>query len=120
MTATARRLAADRGTGAVEALGGLPWLLLAGLLVWQLLLTAAAAAAAEHAARNAGLVQARGATAVQVGDTAVSSLSPWLRSGATAVVSGGRVTVRVPVPVVAPGVRSDALVLERSATFPAQ
>jgi hypothetical protein len=90
-----RRLRCERGQAAVEFVAALPFVLLAGLVAWQLVLVGHVAWDAAGAARS-------GARAALVGRSAASAarsaLPPPLRSG-TRVVSGGGGVVRVSVPV---------------------
>jgi hypothetical protein len=107
----------ERGSASIELLGSLPYLILAALLAWQLLLVATTLTAAQNAARN-------GSRAASLGDNpitaATGSLPDWLADDATAQSPPGsnRVTVTVPVPIVAPGFTSDQLVVRRSAHLP--
>jgi hypothetical protein len=93
-----RRLQSERGQAAVEFVVVLPFVLLAGLVAWQLVLVGHVAWDAAGAARS-------GARAALVGRSAASAarsaLPPPLRTG-TRVVSepGGVVRVSVPVPLV--------------------
>src|SRR3954470_9769406 len=92
------RLRSERGQAAVELVGALPFVLLAALIAWQLVLVG-------HVAWMAGGAAARGARAKIVSrapaSAARSALPPPLRRG-TRVVSelGGAVRVSVPVPLV--------------------
>ena len=89
------RARCERGQAAVEFVATLPFLLLAGLVAWQLVLVGHVAWDAAGAARS-------GARAAVVGRSAESAarsaLPPPLRAG-TRVVSDGRGVVRVSVPV---------------------
>jgi hypothetical protein len=89
------RLRCERGQAAVEFVAVLPFVLLAGLLAWQLVLVGHVAWDTAGAARS-------GARAALVGRSAASAarsaLPPPLRSG-TRVVAGGGGVVRVSVPV---------------------
>ncbi len=93
-----RRLRSERGQAAVEFVAVLPFMLLAGLVAWQLVLVGHVAWDAAGAARS-------GARAAVVGRGAAtaarSALPSPLRDG-TRVVSGrgGVVRVSVPVPLV--------------------
>ncbi|MFA9431658.1 pilus assembly protein [Egicoccus sp. AB-alg2] len=81
---------------------------------WQLLLFVAAGNSAAHAARN-------GSRAAGIGETCATAagdaLPRWLRAGASADCAGERVTVRVDVPILFPGM-GWAFDLERSAELP--
>lgn len=109
------RLRSQRGQASIELIGMLPILLLSALLVWQLLLAAYAVTSAENAARNASRAQALGDDGEEVGE---DSLSFGLDDGAEVRVEGDRATVRVRVPIVVPGISSDALSVERDAELP--
>jgi pilus assembly protein CpaE len=89
------RLRCERGQAAVEFVAVLPFVLLAGLVAWQLVLVGHVAWDAAGAARS-------GARAAVVGRNAASAarsaLPPPLRNG-TRVVAGGGGVVRVSVPV---------------------
>jgi pilus assembly protein CpaE len=106
----------ERGQVSVELLGMLPLLLIAALLVWQLLLAGYAVNSAENAARNASRAAALGQDGE---DVAKDSLSFGLEKGAKIEVDGEKATVRVRVPIVAPGVSSSELTVERDAELPA-
>lgn len=111
----ARRADAESGTAAVEFIGALPWMILAALVAWQLLLIGAAASAAENAARNGSRAASTGG---QAAEAAVDSLPGWLQDGSTVEVAGTRVGVTLEVPIVAPILRSSRFVIERGAEFP--
>ena len=107
----------DRGSAAVELAGMLPLLLLTAVLVWQVLLIVSTATAAEHAARNASRAVGVGGRAGPAGRAA---LPAWLRDDATIEAGGGTaVTVRIAVPVVAPGVTLPSWTVSRDAVLPA-
>jgi hypothetical protein len=106
----------EQGTAAVELIGMLPLMLLAALLVWQALLITSAATAAEHAARNAS----RAASTAQPVDAAgLSAVPSWLRDDTLVQRDSGstEVTVRITVPLVAPGLASPWTVV-READLP--
>ena len=90
-----RRFRSEAGQAAVEFVAALPFVLLAGLVAWQLVLVGHVAWDAAGAARS-------GARAAVVGRSAVSAarsaLPGPLRRG-THVVSAGGGVVRVSVPV---------------------
>lgn len=111
----ARRRDAEGGTAAVEFIGALPWMILAALVAWQLLLVGAATSAAENAARNGSRAASMGG---QAHAAAVDSLPGWLQDGSTVNVGGTRVRVALEVPIVAPILRSSRFVIERAAEFP--
>jgi hypothetical protein len=92
------RLRCERGQAAVEFVAVLPFVLLAGLVAWQLVLVGHVAWDAAGAARS-------GARAALVGRSAESAarsaLPPALRGGTRVVAGrGGVVRVSVPVPLV--------------------
>ena len=119
MTPEAPRLRGDDGQTSVEFLGVLPFLLLAALAVWQLLLAASTATSAEHAARNASRELGRGGDGAAARAAAIDGLSPWLRGGDVEVARDGeRVDVRVPIPVLLPGLTTDRLAIRRDAELP--
>src|SRR4051794_34937860 len=97
-----RRLACERGQAAVEFVGTFPFLLLAGLIAWQLVLVGHVAWDAAGAARS-------GARAKLVGRDATSAaraaLPPPLRSGTRVATLASGVRVSVPVPLVVYGWR---------------
>ena len=111
--ADARR--GERGQASVELLGMLPLLLLSALLVWQLLLAGYAVTSAENAARNASRAEALGEDGE---DAARDSLSFGLEDGAVVRIEGDRATVRVRVPIVAPGISNGDIAVERDAELP--
>ena len=86
----------ERGQAAIEFLGVLPAALVVVLAGWQLALAGQAAWLAGNAARVGARAQAVG------GDPAVaarSALPSYLRRGLEVNGAGGRVSVRVPVPL---------------------
>ncbi len=109
------RLRAQEGQASVELLGMLPWLLLAALGIWQLLLAASTATSTVAAARNGSRVEGLGGDGVRA---ALRSLPAMDRPGATAKADGDRVTIHVQVPIIFPGLHSSAFVLTRSAELP--
>ena len=108
---------AERGSASVELLGVLPLLLLAALMAWQILLAAFSVTNAENAARSGSRTEGRGGDGKKA---AVRSLAGALRHGAKVTIDGERATVRVRVPIVFPGLTSDALTVRRSAELPAE
>lgn len=92
------RLRSERGQAAVELVGALPFVVLAALIAWQLVLVGHVAWMTAGAARS-------GARAKLVsrdpGTAARSALPPPLRSGTRVSAGpGGSVRVSVPVPLV--------------------
>jgi hypothetical protein len=111
-----RRLrASPRGSASTELLGILPFLLLAALAAWQILLVAFTVTSAENAARAGS----RAATRGQDGEeAALEALSSWLRDDADASLSGTRATVRIEVPILLPGLSNRDISVSRSAELP--
>lgn len=108
----------EEGAFSMEFVGMLPIVAFATLLIWQLLLAGLVATTTENAAR-AGSRQASLSTASQGEVTAIEALSPWLRVGAEATVSGDTsIQVTVPIPIVLPGVTHEAWTVTRTAEFP--
>lgn len=113
----ARRLRSESGQASSELLGMLPYLLLAILVVWQVLLGAWAFLAASNAARTVSRIQARVADSDSE-KAARNAVSPGLRRGLKVEVRGDRATVRVRIPIVVPGITAKSLTASRSAELP--
>lgn len=140
-----RRWRDERGTAVIESLGMLPYLALAALAGWQLLLAVASVGAVEQAARTGGRVAAAGgdgaAAALEAlpsflsaGDAragqqgtdcaragtapAAGSEAPRLAACGRGSQAGGTVRLTVRAPLVLPGVDTGALTITRSASFP--
>lgn len=113
---TARRARDERGSASIELMGIIPYLLVAALLVWQLLLVAMTVTAAENAARNGSRAASMGGNAA----AAVSSSLPgWLSGGASTARGGGnQVTVAIAVPILVPNLTTQAFVVRRDANLP--
>lgn len=109
------RARGERGQASVELIGMLPFLVLAALLVWQLLLVGYAATSAENAARAASRVQARGGDPAK---TARRVVGGPLREGIRTEMVGAKATVRVRVPLIVPGLTRDDVTLSRDAELP--
>lgn len=91
------RVRSQDGQASVELVAALPFVLLVGLVLWQLVLAGQAAWLCANAARVAARAQAVGRDARVAARSAVPA---GLRDGLRVEVgSGGRVRVRVPVPV---------------------
>lgn len=105
----------ERGQASFEFLGMLPYLLLATLMGWQLLLGAWAYTQASNAARTASRVEGRGG---DPGKAARNAVSGPLRRGLKVKMDGDRATVRVRIPIVLPGLGSERLRATRSAELP--
>jgi hypothetical protein len=93
----------------------LPLLLVTALLVWQLLLAGYTVVSAENAARTASRVDAQGGDPEKA---AKASLSYGLDRGVKVKMEDEKATVRVRMPIVAPGLGSDGLTATRSAELP--
>ncbi|HVM36021.1 MAG TPA: TadE family protein [Actinomycetota bacterium] len=109
---TARR---QDGSASVEVVGMLPWLFMAGLLVWQILLVTFVATSAENAARNGSRAEGLGRDGRAA---AVSSLTSWLQDETRIQIDGERVTVTVGLPLIVPWVTSDNFTVTRRAELP--
>jgi hypothetical protein len=108
----------EEGSVAAEFVGVLPILLVVAIVGWQLLLIVGAGTSTATAARNGSRALSTGEDVVA---TAERSLPGWLRDGARVEVDTarrGRVEVEVLVPVLFPGVTSEAFRLSRSAELP--
>jgi hypothetical protein len=105
----------ERGSASVELLGMLPWLLLAALVVWQILLLAWTATSASNAARTGSRVEGRGGDGQRA---AVDSLSGGLSNEAKVRIEGDRARVEVRVPIIVPGLDTDRITITRNAELP--
>jgi TadE-like protein len=110
-----RRGRGQHGSAALEFLGALPILLLAALMAWQLLLVTFTATAAENAARAASRANGTGGDGE---DQGMDALPSWLRDEASVAMSGDQADVTVTVPIVFPGISTDAWTVTRSAEIP--
>lgn len=108
-------LRSERGQASVELIGMLPYLILAALLVWQLLLVGYAVTSAENAARAASRVEARGGDGVKAARRVAGTS---LREGIRTELDGTKATVRVRVPLIAPGITSGDVTVSRDAELP--
>jgi hypothetical protein len=116
-TPSAQRAESQRGQASVELLGVLPAVLLAALAAWQLVLAGHTLWLAGNAARVAARAEAVGRDPATAARTA---LPAHLRRGlVVAGRSGGRVDVRVKVPLVVRGAASP-LRVGASAALPAR
>jgi hypothetical protein len=109
------RLRDESGQASFEVLGMLPFLLLVALASWQLMLGAWACTQASNAARTASRVHGRGGDERKAARGAVSKP---LREGMRIRRDGDRVTVRVRIPIVVPGLSAKGLRATRSAELP--
>lgn len=105
----------ERGQVSVELLGMVPWLLLAALVAWQLMLAAYTAVSVGNAARTASRVESRGGEAEEAGRLALPGI---LADGATVTTEDEEVSVTAKVPILIPGIGSDDIVITKSAIFP--
>lgn len=115
MTTLRVRARGERGQASVELIGMLPFLVLAALLVWQLLLVGYAVTSAENAARAASRVEARGGDGGKAARRVVGSP---LRKGIRTEVDRGKTVVRVRVPLIVPGITREDLTVSRDAELP--
>jgi Flp pilus assembly protein TadG len=90
------RFRGERGQATVEFVAIVPALVLACVVAWELVLAGHTAWVAAHAARAGARAVAVGAD----GRAAARSVAP---AAAVAELGGGRVRVRVAVPLVVPG-----------------
>lgn len=95
VAAWCRPVAAERGQAAVELLAGLPALLLAGLIGFQLLAVGYTLMLADGAAEAGALARAAGADPEAA---AREALPGWARARVRVTGSGGGVTVRLEPP----------------------
>lgn len=105
----------QRGSASLEVIGMLPYLLLAALFAWQVLVAGYIAVNTENAARNGSRIAGRGGNGSAA---AVESLAPIVRDNATASVDGERATVTVEIPIVLPQITSENFAITRTATLP--
>lgn len=95
----------------------LPFLLLAIMVTWQVLLGAWAFTQASNAARTASRVAGRSADA-DPQKAARNAVSRPLRRGMKVRMDGDRAIVRLRIPVLVPGISSKELTATRSAELP--
>jgi hypothetical protein len=107
----------DRGSATAELVMFIPYLFVAALLVWEILLLTFVATSAENAARNGSRAKAFGDNG---SDVAIGSLTSWLQDDASVSVSGSRVTVSIQAPIIVPGLSSEDWVITRSAELPSE
>jgi hypothetical protein len=115
MTAAIGPLRSQRGQASVELLGIVPWLLVAALLAWQLMLTAYTAVSVGNAARTASRVESRGGDAMEAGRLALPGI---LEDGSSVELEEEEASVTANVPILIPGISSDRISITKSATFP--
>ncbi len=112
---TTHRRRGEDGSLAAEFVGILPILLIVAMVGWQLLLIVGAGTSAATAARNGSRSLSTGE---DVEDVIERTLPNWLRDGFEHDVDRGLVEVHVRVPVLFPGITTDAFRLTRSAELP--
>ena len=106
----------ERGQASFEFLGMLPYLLLAAFAGWQLMLGAWTYTQAANAARTASRVEGRGGDGERAAKDAVTGV---LRRGMVVDTKpNNRVTVKVRIPIVLPGLSSAKLRATRTAELP--
>jgi hypothetical protein len=111
------RLADESGQASAEIMGMMFWLLLVTLIVWQICLVAWTHTQASNAARTGSRVEGRGGDAKKAAKNALSK--PLQKTVEKITVSGEKVTVRVRVPLLIPGVFSSKnLIATRKAELP--
>ena len=113
--AAARRARDERGQTAVEFVGMFPWLLIAALVAWQVLLVGYTSISTGNAARTASRVASLGGDAETAGERALPGM---LADGAEVEVDGTRTTVRARVPILVPGLDADAFTVSKTAELP--
>jgi hypothetical protein len=106
----------ERGQASVELIGMLPFLVLAGLLVWQLLLVGYAMTSAENAARAASRADARGGDAARAAKRVIGE--PLREGIKTTIDAAGKAVVRVRVPLIVPGLTRADVTISRDAELP--
>jgi hypothetical protein len=105
----------QRGSVSLETIGMLPYLLMAALFAWQVLVAGYIAVNTENAARNGSRVESRGGNGTAA---AIESLAPFVRDNATATTDGESTTVTVEIPIVLPQITSENFAITRTATLP--
>ena len=112
-----RRLADESGQASAEVMGMIFWLLLVTLIVWQICLAAWTYTQASNAARTGSRVEGRGGDAEKAAKNALSK--PLQKTVERIDVSGEKVTVKVRIPLLVPGLLdSDQLIATRKAELP--
>jgi hypothetical protein len=111
------RFADESGQASAEVMGMIWWLLLVTLIVWQICLVAWTHTQASNAARTGSRVEGRGGDAEKAAKNALSK--PLQKSIEKIDVNGEKVTVKVRVPLLVPGLlSSDRLIATRKAELP--
>lgn len=98
------RLADESGQASAEVMGMVFWLLLVTLIVWQICLAAWTYTQASNAARTGSRVEGRGGDARKAAKNALSK--PLQKTIKAIDVDGDKVTVRVKMPLLVPGLLS--------------
>lgn len=111
----ARWLRRQGGQASLELTGMLPWMLLAAMFVWQILIVAYTANSTANAARTGSRVASRGG---EPRKAALIALPGVLAHGAKVTSRGDRTTVKVRVPIMLPGVSTGAWTVSKSAELP--
>jgi TadE-like protein len=112
-----RRLRREQaGQASIEFIGSLSLILLSALAMWQMAIVMWTYNQASNAARTASRVDGRGGDARKA---ARNALSPALRDDLQFELDHGKATVRVLIPILAPGIFSGRLRAQRSAELPA-
>ena len=101
----------ERGQAAVELLAGLPALLLAGLLGFQILAVGYALTLADGAAEAGAIARAAGDDPTEA---ARGALPGWARDRVRVEAAGGGVTVELPPPSPLPGLAERLAVSSRA------
>lgn len=107
----------QRGQAAIELLAGLPALLVAGLVAFQLLAVGWSLSLADGAAEAGALAASGGADAR---DAAREALPGWARDRVRVTKRGGGVTVRLRPPSPLPGLAERLAVSSRAWALPAE
>jgi hypothetical protein len=111
------RLADESGQASAELMGMLFWLMLVTVIVWQIALAAWTYTQVSNAARTASRVEGRGGDAKKAAKNALSK--PLQKTVERIDVSGEKVTVKVRIPLLVPGLLdSDQLIATRKAELP--
>jgi hypothetical protein len=111
-----QRLRDQRGQASAEFMGWIGWVLIAGFAAWQLLLAGWAKIEATNSARTASRTIGKQGNPQSA---AKEALPGALRDGVQVQVSGDKVTVKVPLPVLIPSFASlKSVRLEGEAELP--
>ena len=105
----------EKGQASAELMGALWWVLLAALGVWQILLATWTINEASNAARTGSRIVARKGDPQKAARNALTS---GLRDGSVVDVAGDKVTVKVRVPLIFPGISTAKWTVQRTAELP--